>query len=368
MSSDLVLKLRTRTQTMRVRVDSQKLMETSQIKDYIEQSWMQLKGKPYRIFYVDEYGEMCLLNDLSLGDAIATVRELNQSGKTTPVLDLFIQAEGEELPLSPSQPDDDEIVRDVAVASTLAQVLDDMDYMDSLDAAEQFVESLMAANSDLDVILDRLQNDDVENSREDAVPSATPAKKIGASEKKPVAKSIQQTAKAPVTTNKIEASGYQKVGDEAPKQFHVERQVSSPEEASDMMVDLLTKMGFVDNKEAAEDLVGSLINSPDDLQRVTDHIDDLVEGKEPATTLGLNDTVKQFVDMLDDSGMVQDRAAAESLVSVLMDADQDLGKVFSDFADRTASDQKQKATTKNSRSHRRRHSSKQQQSAKLNTA
>ncbi|EER11899.1 hypothetical protein Pmar_PMAR014037, partial [Perkinsus marinus ATCC 50983] len=96
MSNNLVLKLRTRTQTMRVRVDSEKLADMYQIKDYIEQSWTQLKGKDYRVYYVDEFGEMCLLNDLSLGDAIATVQELNMSAKNIPVLDLFIQAEGEE--------------------------------------------------------------------------------------------------------------------------------------------------------------------------------------------------------------------------------------------------------------------------------
>ncbi|EER14580.1 hypothetical protein Pmar_PMAR009036, partial [Perkinsus marinus ATCC 50983] len=144
MSNNLVLKLRTRTQTMRVRVDSEKLTDMYQIKDYIEQSWTQLKGKDYRVYYVDEFGEMCLLNDLSLGDAIATVQELNMSAKNIPVLDLFIQAEGEEVPLSSkSQSDDDgEIAREVDVANTLAQVLDDMDYMDSLDVAEQFVEGL----------------------------------------------------------------------------------------------------------------------------------------------------------------------------------------------------------------------------------
>ncbi|KAF4652181.1 hypothetical protein FOZ61_009864 [Perkinsus olseni] len=54
MSSDLFLKLRTRTQTMRVRVDSEKLTDMCQIKGYIEKSWSQLQGKQYRIYYIDE--------------------------------------------------------------------------------------------------------------------------------------------------------------------------------------------------------------------------------------------------------------------------------------------------------------------------
>ncbi|EER17181.1 hypothetical protein Pmar_PMAR020839 [Perkinsus marinus ATCC 50983] len=378
MSNNLVLKLRTRTQTMRVRVDSEKLTDMYQIKDYIEQSWTQLKGKDYRVYYVDEFGEMCLLNDLSLGDAIATVQELNMSAKNIPVLDLFIQAEGEEVPLSSkSQSDDDgEIAREVDVANTLAQVLDDMDYMDSLDVAEQFVEGLVAADSDLDAILDQLQADDAENSRK-PVSSTTPAKKIGVSGKKsskvaqqaPKAvdretasigktkakevapsgkkssKIVQHTPKvAPRTTpssSKVEVNGYQQVNGEAPRQFHVEKQVSSPEEASDMMVDLLTKMGFVDNKKAAEDLVGELLNSPDDLQRVADHIDDLIEGREPLATDSLDDTAKKLIDMLDDSGVVQDRVAAENLVNVLMDAGQDVDKVLSDFVDRTTTGKRQ---------------------------
>ncbi|KAF4668375.1 hypothetical protein FOL46_002040 [Perkinsus olseni] len=369
MSSDLILKLRTRTQTMRVRVDSEKLTDMCQIKGYIEKSWTQLQGKQYRIYYIDEYGEMCLLNDLSLGDAIATVREgAPSSSNSAPVLDLFIQSEGEEVPLSLSQPPEEEMAEQMDVADTLARFLDDMDYMDTLDAADDFVDGLVAADSDLNAILDCLQARDDATSRK-AVSSCAPSKQIGASEKKSP-KGVQQSAtKAPKessTTGEIQASGYEQVGDKAPKQFHVERQVSSPKEASDMMVDLLTKMGFVDNKKAAEDLVGRLVSSPDDLQRVADHIDDLVEGRAPATTPALDDTAKQFIDMLDDSGMVQDRNAAEDLVGVLKDADQDVDKVFNNFLDRTTSNQQQKAiqqSKKSRRSHRSRHSSKKQQSA-----
>ncbi|KAF4652182.1 hypothetical protein FOZ61_009865 [Perkinsus olseni] len=354
MSSDLILKLRTRTQTMR-------------IKGYIEKTWTQLQDKQYRIYYIDEYGEICLLNDLSLGDAIATVREgASSSSNSTPVLDLFIQSEGEEVPLSSSQLPE-EVAQQVDVADTLARFLDDMDYMDTLDAADDFVDGLVAADSDLNAILDCLQARDDATSRKAVSSSAS--KQIGASEKKS-SKEVQQSAtKAPKessTTGEIEASGYEQVGDKAPKQFHVERQVSSPKEASDMMVDLLTKMGFVDNKKAAEDLVGRLVSSPDDLQRVADHIDDLVEGRAPATTPALDDTAKQFIDMLDDSGMVQDRNAAEDLVGVLKDAEQDVDKVFNNFLDRTTSNQQQKAiqqSKKSRRSHRSRHSSKKQQSA-----
>ncbi|EER00359.1 hypothetical protein Pmar_PMAR024249 [Perkinsus marinus ATCC 50983] len=88
-------------------------------------------------------------------------------------------------------------------------------------------------------------------------------------------------------------------------------------------------MGFVDNKKAAEDL------------RVADHIDDLIEGREPLATDSLDDTAKKLIDMLDDSGVVQDRVAAENLVNVLMDAGQDIDKVLSDFVDRTMPDKQQ---------------------------
>ncbi|KAF4686273.1 hypothetical protein FOZ60_005467 [Perkinsus olseni] len=310
---------------------------------------------------------MCLLNDLSLGDAIATVREgASSSSNSAPVLDLFIQSEGEEVALSSSQPPEEEVAEQMGVADTLARFLDDMDYMDTLDAADDFVDGLVAADSDLNAILDCLQARDDATSRK-AVSSSAP-KQIGASEKKSP-KEVQQSAtKAPKepSAGEVEASGYEQVGDKAPKQFHVERQVSSPKEASDMMVDLLTKMGFVNNKKAAKDLVGRLVSSPDDLQRVADHIDDLVEGREPATTPALDDTAKQFIDMLDDSGMVQDRNAAEDLVGVLKDAEQDVDKVFNNFLDRTTSNQQQKAiqqSKKSRRSHRSRHSSKKQQSA-----
>ncbi|KAF4705338.1 hypothetical protein FOZ62_014287 [Perkinsus olseni] len=79
-----------------------------------------------------------------------------------------------------------------------------------------------------------------------------------------------------------------------------------------------------------------------------------------------HDTAKEFIDMLDDSGMVQDRNAAEDLVGVLKDAEQDVDKVFNNFLDRTTSNQQQKAiqqSKKSRRSHRSRHSSKKQQSA-----
>ncbi|KAF4683451.1 hypothetical protein FOZ60_009112, partial [Perkinsus olseni] len=287
------------------------------------------------------------------GDAIATVREgASSSSNSAPVLDLFIQSEGEEVPLSSSQPPEEEVAEQMDVADTLARFLDDMDYMDTLDAADDFVDGLVAADSDLNAILDCLQARDDASSRK-TVPSSAPSKQIGASEKKSP-KGVQQSAtKAPKesSTGEIEASGCEQVGDKAPKQFHVERQVSSPKEASDMMVDLLTKMGFVNNKKAAEDLVGRLVSSPDDLQRVADHIDHLVEGREPATTPALDDTAKQFIDMLDDSGM---------------DAEQDVDKVFNNFLDRTTSNQQQKAiqqSKKSRRSHRSRHSSKKQQSA-----
>ncbi|KAF4664749.1 hypothetical protein FOL47_004984 [Perkinsus chesapeaki] len=363
MSSDLILKLRTRTQTMRVRVASEKLTDMCQIKDYIEKVWTQLQGKQYRVYYVDEFGEMCLLNDLSLGDAIATVREQAAALNITPVLDLYIQDEGEEVPLSSAVPEEN-IAQQADVADTLAQLLDDMDFMDSLDAAEQFVDGLVAADSDLDAILSHLQGDDGAAQRK-VVPAA-PAKSIAAPEKKST-KAVQKAAKPskqPSTTGEIEASGYEQVGDKAPKQFHIERQVSSPKEASDMMVDLLSKMGFVDSKKDAQDLVANLTSSPDDLQRVADHIEDLVEGREPAV---MDDTARQFIDMLNDTGMVQDKDAAEDLVGALVDAEQDVDKVFNNFLERTNSKQQQKAIQQphksTRRSHRSRRSSKKQQAA-----
>ncbi|KAF4743064.1 hypothetical protein FOZ62_018569 [Perkinsus olseni] len=196
MPSDLILKLRTRTQTMRVRVDSEKLTDMCQIKGYIEKSWTQLQGKQYRIYYIDEYGEMCLLNDLSLGDAIATVREgASSSSNSAPVLDLFIQSEGEEVALSSSQPPEEEVAEQMGVADTLARFLDDMDYMDTLDAADDFVDGLVAADSDLNAILDCLQARDDATSRK-AVSSSAP-KQIGASEKKSPKEVHQSATEAP---------------------------------------------------------------------------------------------------------------------------------------------------------------------------
>ncbi|KAF4667200.1 hypothetical protein FOL47_003685 [Perkinsus chesapeaki] len=364
MSSDLILKLRTRTQTMRVRVASEKLTDMCQIKDFIEKAWTQLQGKQYRVYYVDEFGEMCVLNDLSLGDAIATVREQAAALDITPVLDLYIQDEGEEVPLSSTAPEEN-IAQEVDVADTLAQLLDDMDFMDSIDAAEQFVDGLVAANSDLDAILGHLRGENSPIQRR-AVPASAPAKSLAAPEKKST-KAVQKAAKPskePSTTGEIEASGYEQVGDKAPKQFHVERQVSSAKEASDMMVDLLSKMGFVNSKKDAQDLVAQLTSGPEDLQRVADHIEDLVEGREPTVMDG---TAKQFIDMLNDTGAVQDRDAAEDLVGALVDAEQDVDKVFNNFLERTNSKQEQKAIQQprksTRRSHRSRRSSRKQQAA-----
>ncbi|KAF4647306.1 hypothetical protein FOL47_004787, partial [Perkinsus chesapeaki] len=199
------------------------------------------------------------------------------------------------------------------VADTVAHVLDDMDYVDGLDAAERF----------------------------NAI--ASDAKSTSKAAKKEQSVAAKQSSGASKTQNKpvntVEASGYKQVGNEAPKQFHVERQVSSGKEACDMMVDLLTQMGFVNNKKDAKKVVDELVSSPDDMQRVTDRIEDLVDGKEPT----IDDAAQRFVNMLDDSGMVRDRDAAEALVGAMRDAEQDIDEVFRNFSEKTNSKEGKKA-------------------------
>ncbi|KAF4667197.1 hypothetical protein FOL47_003682 [Perkinsus chesapeaki] len=350
MASDLILKLRTTLQTLRVRTTIDACQDLCQIHDYIEQAWPELKGTDYRVYYIDDDDEMCLLNDLSIGDALVLASERKPS---SPTLDLFIktdapattttaskeqaqpeqkeQAQPEQKEQAqPEQKADEEAVEDT-VADTLAQLLTDLEFMSTMDGAYRLVDTLLNAGQDLAVLTQEIQ------AQEQAERASS--QKAGKPREKKVVQPVQQKQQAQVAK---------------PKEVHIEKEVKSEKEAEDTMVDLLTQMGFVQKKEDAERFVRRLVKSGEDLQRVTDHIlgideaKDEVPSKEAQKQLSKTDSddvAREFVDILDNLGLVQNRDAAKELVGSLMEAEQDLDKISQSILKRSNS-QKKTATTK----------------------
>ncbi|KAF4664747.1 hypothetical protein FOL47_004982 [Perkinsus chesapeaki] len=340
-SNELILKLHTTEETLRVRVDAEKCKDMAQIKGYIEQAWPALKGKEYRIYYLDDFDEMCLLNDLSVGDAMSLPGKMFKSDDETavPVLDLFIKTDADKTGAVRSAQED-------TSARNLARWLTDFDYMNTFDDAWQLVDSMLATGQDLDSVARHLQNRQNQKQAVAAAPvAAAPAAVEAPRGEKRTASEMEKddsSSKAiqPHTKSTGTISATTRNGDH---EYHIERHVKSEKEAVDTMVDLLTEMGFVDSKDKAKELVNGLVGSGKDLQRVADHIVSRAIEQEQDSSRAQRDianemrmvdqdsTARDFADLLDDFGFVESRDAARELVGSLMATQQNLSRIADHF-------------------------------------
>ncbi|KAF4699445.1 hypothetical protein FOZ62_002344 [Perkinsus olseni] len=334
---ELVLKLHTTEETLRVRVQADSCKDMAQIKGYIEQAWPELKGKEYRIYYLDDADEMCLLNDLSVADAVSLPGKMLKSNdeSAVPVLDLFIKRDTDRS-VAVQRADD-------ASARNLARWLTDFDYMNTFDDAWQLVDSMLATGQDLDSVARHLENRQNEKKSVTAAAAVPKAQKPARGEKRTASEMEKENDASAIqphvkTSGKVSATS-RKDGHE----YHIERNVKSEKEAVDTMVDLLTEMGFVEGKDKAKELVNGLVGSGKDLQRVADHImsraleqeqDSSRAWKDIADEMKMVDddeTARDFADMLDDFGFVESHDAARELVGSLMATQQNLSRIADHF-------------------------------------
>ncbi|KAF4725229.1 hypothetical protein FOZ62_010621, partial [Perkinsus olseni] len=148
-ASVLCLKLHSDSQTIRVRVDPEACQTYEQLCGYVEKAWRELQFRDYRLFYMDDCGELCLLNNLSLSDALALAEK---AGKKTlnavPVMDIFVDVHGGEAPsFTPLGPD----------ALMVADLLDELGYVVDPLSALRLVDGLEAADQDMNRVADSLK-------------------------------------------------------------------------------------------------------------------------------------------------------------------------------------------------------------------
>ncbi|EEQ99018.1 hypothetical protein Pmar_PMAR012026 [Perkinsus marinus ATCC 50983] len=328
---ELILKLHSIEETLRVRVEVDACKSMAQITGYIEKAWPQLKDEKYRIYYLDDSDELCVLNELSVGDAITLPAKMMRAGDdAVPVLDLFIKKEIDRDLTSPREVNPS--------ARNLARRLTDFDYMNSFDDAWQLVDSMLATGQDLDSVAKHLETrQDRKQKSVDAAPQEPPARGV-----KRIASEMEKDSSAVQPQVKTSGKVYATTSD-GKHEYHIEKRVKSEKEAVDTMVDLLTEMGFVESKDKAKDLVNNLVGSGEDLKRVADHIMSRAIEQENDSPLALrdlddelklveaDDTARDFADLLDDFGFVGSRDAARELVGSLMATEQDLGSIADHF-------------------------------------
>ncbi|EER11417.1 hypothetical protein Pmar_PMAR011080 [Perkinsus marinus ATCC 50983] len=105
MSDPIVLKLHFNSDIVRVRLESSSECGTcAQVRSYITNTWPLLAQQEFSIYYVDDEGDKCLLNDRSLPDAREVAKEMAVANKkSTPTMELFIDEQNKEETPEPRQ-------------------------------------------------------------------------------------------------------------------------------------------------------------------------------------------------------------------------------------------------------------------------
>ncbi|KAF4667201.1 hypothetical protein FOL47_003689 [Perkinsus chesapeaki] len=276
MSSEICLKLHLDSDILRVRAPFEKCEKMEEICSYVEMAWPDLKEIPYQLYYIDDLDDACVLNQVSLADALLLAEE-----SVVPTLNIYVQ------PV-----DEDEEETDVIVEDPLSRVVDelvDLDMIPSFAMAQELAEVLQSAGQDLDAVADEL----MKTKAEKPVSKKQPAKKIAA--KKPTKAIAHKAAKKQTKPLKIqrEVSDEQEAIDTmvtdhikrwADEQHRAEKAES--EDAMDMkkaeggeeneksgkrLAKLLNDYGFVSNKKSADELVDALEATGQDLDSILYH-------------------------------------------------------------------------------------------------
>ncbi|KAF4652715.1 hypothetical protein FOZ61_002069 [Perkinsus olseni] len=94
MSDPIVLKLHFNSDIVRVRLEeSSQCANLSEVRSYIINTWSPLAHQDFTVYYLDDEGDKCLLNDRSLPDAREVAKEVAASNKkNTPTMDLYVEA------------------------------------------------------------------------------------------------------------------------------------------------------------------------------------------------------------------------------------------------------------------------------------
>ncbi|EER14579.1 hypothetical protein Pmar_PMAR009035, partial [Perkinsus marinus ATCC 50983] len=357
-SSVLCLKLHSDSETIRVRVDPESCQSYDQLCSYVEKAWRELQFRDYRLFYMDDSDELCLLNDLSLSDALALADAQGKATKSVPVIDIYVDAYSEEAPSF--TPLDSE-------ALAVADLLDGLDYVIDPLSALRLVDCLAAADQDMGKVADSLKT---KKATKEVHKNAADSKNVtksseGVVDSKATNKAPEKVADAKATSNipektaseksvTVEGKGgdkqvveekpqvtvncekmVQRSGDE-PEVVRMQKEVSSEKEAKDAMVDFLSKSGFVTGKKAGKELVNSMFQDMSSIREVADRLMGYEEADDKKDAKQVEDEAKElqgvttdplarsFVDMLSDYGLIQNKAAARELVSALMATQADL--------------------------------------------
>ncbi|KAF4664748.1 hypothetical protein FOL47_004983 [Perkinsus chesapeaki] len=322
-ASVLCLKLHSDSETIRVRVDPEQCQTYEQLCGFVEKAWRELQFRDYRLFYLDNVGEMCLLNDLSLPDALAVANARGKISYTVPVLDIYVDVKGGEQPsFTPLDP----------TALMVADLLDDLDYVTDPFAALRLVDSLAAADQDMAKVADSLKAKKAEKKEQKAVVDKKEEPSVEEQDEA-AQKQVATSQKKPAVSVSCEKA-VQQSGSE-PKVMHMEKEVSSEKEAKDAMADFLNKSGFVGDKKSGQQLVNNMFDDMSSMQKVADRLMGY-EKADAKDTKEVQDETKElqnvqadplarnFVDMLSDFGFIQNKAAARELVSALMATQADL--------------------------------------------
>ncbi|KAF4667199.1 hypothetical protein FOL47_003684 [Perkinsus chesapeaki] len=326
-ASVLCLKLHSDSETIRVRVDPEQCQTYEQLCGFVEKAWRELQFRDYRLFYLDNVGEMCLLNDLSLPDALAVADARGKISNTVPVLDIYVDVKGGEQPsFTPLDP----------TALMVADLLDDLDYVTDPFAALRLVDSLAAADQDMAKVADSLKAKKEQKAEKKEEKAVVDKKEEPSVEKENDAaqKQVATSQEKPEVSVSCEKA-VQQSGSE-PKVMHMEKEVSSEKEAKDAMADFLNKSGFVSDKKSGEELVNNMFDNLSSMQKVADRLMGYEKADAKKDTKEVEDETKElqnvqadplarnFVDMLSDFGFIQNKAAARELVSALMATQADL--------------------------------------------
>ncbi|EEQ98487.1 hypothetical protein Pmar_PMAR004411, partial [Perkinsus marinus ATCC 50983] len=237
MSSQICLKLHLDSDILRVRVPVDKCQKVDDICNYVEMAWPALSEASYRLYYIDDMDDACILSQISLPDALALAEE-----SRVPTMNIFVDIDDEE----------DVVVVDDPLSRMVDELIDG-DLIPSYDVGQELVRVLQDAGQDLDKVTQELAK-----SRSKKSGSRTTTKK--------------NAPKSPSVAAKPKL--------QPQSSLKIEREVSDENEAMDTMVDLLSDLGFVDSKKAARDLMNNLVSSTDDLNKVADNIKRRVEDQQ----------------------------------------------------------------------------------------
>ncbi|KAF4704463.1 hypothetical protein FOZ62_031999 [Perkinsus olseni] len=302
MSSNFILKMRSDAGILRIRVNASSVKNMTDIEEYVLKTWPQLGRlyENYRLYYTDDSDEKCLLNDLSLEDGLTLARIRAEASGRVPMLELNIEKVDDGNSATPCEKADSEI----GDADTLAELLEDLGYVVSSHDADALVESLGETGVDLARLREQLESE----------------KKNGGQEELP---------KDPV------------------EGLPIEKTESGDEDARRTMVDLLTQLGFVDNRETAEDLVKRLGSSSKDINEVSRRLIDLAKEQEEERTgeateeplkeandkelcvAESSDVANQLQRLLIEKHFVRTPEGAEDLVAAMVGAEYQQPKIFS---------------------------------------